>query len=288
VYKPTISILATIIVLVATITTSNALADHSGDLAGVLAAQPEETQQRYGARHPQETLEFFGIKPGMTVVEALPGGGWYTKILMPYLGHDGHLFGANYSNDMFPLFGFFPEERLEALKTWDKDWPKEAQGWGDDHSASVSAFNMGSLPDSKAGKADAVLLIRALHNLARFEGEGGFLTTALAEAHRVLKPGGIVGIVQHSARDNMTDEQTTGARGYLRKSFVIQQMKNAGFELVAESDINANPKDQPGEDDVVWRLPPTLATSGENPELREELTAIGESNRMTLKFLKAH
>ena len=86
----------------------------------------------------------------------------------------------------------------------------------------------------------------------------------------------------------MTDEQTTGARGYLRKSFVIQQMKNAGFEFVAESDINANPKDQPGEDDVVWRLPPTLATSGENPELREELTAIGESNRMTLKFRKAH
>ena len=85
-YKPTNSIFAAVIAIViafgATIASAEALADHSGDLAGALAAQPEETQQRYGARHPQETLEFFGITPGMTVVEALPGGGWYTKILM--------------------------------------------------------------------------------------------------------------------------------------------------------------------------------------------------------------
>jgi predicted methyltransferase len=273
--------------LISTLIASNfAMAGDSGKLSAILAAQPEEAQARYVYRHPQETIEFFGIKPGMTVVEALPGGGWYTKILLPYLGSDGQLIGADYAADMYALFGFFNEEQLEAKKTWVADWTAEAEEWRDDHSAGVSAFVLGSLPDSMAGTADAVVFVRAMHNLARFEGEGEYLTTALADANRVLKPGGIVGVVQHAATSDMSDEQTDGSRGYLRKEFVIEQMKKAGFELVAESDINANPKDQPGADDVVWRLPPTLFTSRDNPELKKEMTAIGESNRMTLKFRK--
>ena len=131
-----------------------------------------------------------------------------------------------------------------------------------------------------------VFFPRVLHNLARFEAEGGYLTMALADAYAVLKPGGTFGIVQHEARDDMSDEFADGSRGYLKKSFVIAAVEAAGFEFVAESDINANPKDRPGNDDIVWRLPPTLGTSRQDPELRAELEAVGESNRMTLKFRK--
>ena len=253
-------------------------------LAEILAAQPEEVQARYEHRHPQETLEFFGIEPGMTVVEALPGGGWYTKILLPYLGSDGRLIGADYALEMFPLFGFFSDEQIEAKETWVEDWTAEAEGWAGEDAAAVSAFVLGSLPEEMAGTADAMLFIRALHNLARFEDEGGFLTAALADAYAVLKPGGVVGVVQHEARPDMPDEWADGSAGYLKQAFVINAFEEAGFELAAERDINANPADQPTADDVVWRLPPTLATSREDPELREELQAVGESNRMTLLF----
>lgn len=255
-------------------------------LASVLAALPEDMQARYQYRHPQETIEFFGIEPGMTLVEGLPGRGWYTKVLLPYLGAEGHLVGANYAMDMWPNFSFGTEEFMEKQKTWVTDWPADAEEWRGDAGATVSAFILGSMPADMAGTADVVFFPRVLHNLARFESEGGFLTAALADAYAVLKPGGTFGVVQHHARDEMSDEFADGSHGYLKKSFVIAAAESAGFEFVAESDINANPADQPTEEDIVWRLPPSLGTSGENPELRAELEAIGESNRMTLKFRK--
>jgi len=255
-------------------------------LAAALAGQPEDAQARYVYRHPQETLEFFGIAPGMTVVEALPGGGWYTKILLPYIGQEGRLIGADYSGDMYPLFGFFSEEQLEAKKTFVTDFPAKAADWAGEDGAPVSAFVLGALPEEMKGQADAVLFIRALHNLARFEGDGGFLTAALQNAFDVLKPGGTVGVVQHQARDEMPDDWANGSKGYLKKDFVIAQMEAAGFEFIAASEINQNEKDQPAETDIVWRLPPSFATSRENPELKAEMAAIGESNRMTLKFRK--
>lgn len=261
-------------------------AKHSKRLADVLASQPEEVQARYDHRHPQQTLEFFGIEPGMTVVEALPGGGWYTKVLLPYLGEDGRLVGVDYAYEMWPLFGFFPDEFVQSKKTWATDWTAEANGWRGADDAPVSAFVFGSMPAELEGKADAVLFIRALHNLARFEGQGGYLTAALDDAYRVLKPGGIVGVVQHHVSDSMPDEWADGSRGYLKKDFVIERMKAAGFEYLGASAINVNPKDRPTEEDVVWRLPPTLFTSREDPELRAKMTAIGESNRMTLRFRK--
>jgi predicted methyltransferase len=254
-------------------------------LEAVLAAQPDDVQARYTHRHPQETLQFFGIEPGMTVVEALPGGGWYSKVLLPYLGADGRLVGANYPMDMWPRFGF-SEERIAAFRTWTTDWPMEAGAWHGEAGASVDAFEFGSMPESMAGTADAVLLIRALHNLARFEADGGYLTAALADAYSVLKPGGIVGVVQHEARADMPDEWSDGTRGYLKRQWVIDRMTEAGFEFVAASEINQNPNDRPGEGDVVWRLPPGLSTSREDPELRARMEAIGESNRMTLLFRK--
>ncbi|NIM71537.1 MAG: methyltransferase [Xanthomonadales bacterium] len=255
-------------------------------LAAVLAAQPEAVQARYAYRHPQETLTFFGIEPGMTVVEALPGGGWYSKILLAYLGPDGTLIGADYAADMFPLFGFFSPEQLEARKTWVADWPAQAVGWEVPDSAQITAFQFGSLPEALKGTADAVVMIRALHNLARFEGQGGYLTAAMQDVFDVLKPGGILGVVQHMARDEMPDEWASGARGYLKDDFVIERFTAAGFQFTGMSGINFNDRDQPGVEDVVWRLPPTLATSRENPELRAAMEAIGESNRMTITFRK--
>jgi len=255
-------------------------------LETVLASQPEAVQARYSSRHPAETLKFFGVAPGMTVVEALPGGGWYTKILLPYLGQEGALIGADYSTEMYPLFGFFNEEQLKKKDTWVQDFTADATGWAGDDGAPVTAFVLGDLPEEMKGTADTVLFIRALHNLARFESQGGFLTAALQNAFDILKPGGTVGVVQHLARDEMSDEWAGGQNGYLKESFVSLKMKLAGFEFVGSSDINENPKDQPTDQDIVWRLPPSLATSRENPELKAEMEAVGESNRMTLKFRK--
>ncbi len=258
----------------------------SGKLGTVLAGQEAAAKARYEFRNPQGTLEFFGIAPGMTVVEALPGGGWYTKILLPYLGEDGRLIGANYATDMWGLFSFASPELIERQRQWSATWPLEAEPWRGGAGASISTFVFGALPDEMAGQADAVLMIRALHNLSRFESEGGFLSQALADAHRVLKPGGIVGVVQHEAPADADDDRANGSKGYLKRDALIAAMRKAGFEYVAASDINANPKDRPGESDIVWRLPPSYATSREDESRKAEYQAIGESNRMTLKFRK--
>ncbi|MEM9616911.1 MAG: methyltransferase [Pseudomonadota bacterium] len=259
----------------------------SQSLDKALEAQTDEVKARYQYRNPKETLEFFGVEPGMTVLEALPGGGWYSKILVPYLGPEGALIGADYSMEMWPLFtGFATEEFLAERATWAADWPAQTEEWGIENGAPVSAFVFGSMPDDMAGAADAVLLVRALHNLSRFEDEGGFRTQALEEAFRVLKPGGVAGVVQHRAPADSSDEWADGSNGYLKESALIAAFEAAGFELVDTSEVNANPKDQPTEQDIVWRLPPTFGTSENNAELRAEMEAIGESDRMTLKFRK--
>lgn len=263
-----------------------AISGQNKALDDTLAAQPEEVQARYIYRHSKETLEFFGIKPGMTVVEGLPGGGWYTKILLPYLGADGTLIGADYAEDMYPKFGFFSQEDLDAKKTWVTDWTAKANGWRKNGDAGIAAFQFGSMPDEMKGTADAVFLVRALHNLARFENDGAYLTAALNDAYDALKPGGVAGVVQHKARDEKSDEWADGSRGYLKQSFVIERMEKAGFVFEASIDINNNPADQPGDDDVVWRLPPTFYTSRDNADLKAQMLEIGESNRMTLRFRK--
>jgi predicted methyltransferase len=255
-------------------------------LASVLEAQSAEHKARYGFRHPQETLEFFEVVPGMTVVEVLPGAGWYSKILLPYLGEGGTLVGADYSAEMLSELGFLDAEGLEARKRWVETWTQEAEAWRGANAASVTAFVLGSMPDAVAGTADAVLFIRALHNLNRVESEGGYLTAALADAERALKPGGILGVVQHEARAEMPDAWANGSNGYLKRDFVIERLERAGFEYLGASELNANPKDRPGEDEFVWRLPPSVSTSRDDPAERAKFEAIGESNRMTLKFRK--
>ena len=256
------------------------------ELAALLDAQPDEVKARYQYRHPQETLEFFGVKPGMTIVEALPGGGWYTKVLLPYLGSEGRLIGANYSLEVSALYSSATEESMERARAWISKFPVDAAEWAGDDGASVDAFYFGSMPEAFKETADFVFIARALHGMARFDSQGDFVTEAMADAFAALKPGGILGVVQHHARDDMSDEFADGDRGYLKRGYVIAAAEQAGFELVGESDINANPMDQPGEDDAVWRLPPSLSMSKEDPELEAKYKAIGESNRMTLKFRK--
>ena len=264
-----------------------AVAD-GGKLASVLAAQPDDAKARYQYRHPQETIEFFGIEPGMTVVEGLPGRGWYTRILLPYLGGDGRLIGANYPLDLWPNFPFATEEFRAEMSQWLENWPADAEEWRGEDGASIGAFWFGAMPEEMAGTADVVFFVRMLHNVWRFqsEGKGDYLDMAIKDAYDVLKPGGVLGVVQHHARDNMSDEWANGSHGYMKKQFVIDRVVAAGFELEAESDINANDKDQPSNDDIVWRLSPTYATSRDDEELKAKYAAIGESNRMTLKFRK--
>ena len=261
----------------------------AGDrLDAVLAALPDDIKARYEYRHPKETLEFFGIEPGMTVLEGLPGAGWYTRVLLPYLGEDGHVIGAAYSLEMYALFPFATDEFMARQQAWAGQFPVDAAEWAAEDGASASAFHFGAMPDSVIGTADAALLPRVLHNLARFqaEGRGNYLDVALVDVFKALKPGGVLGIVQHEARADMPDDWASGAAGYLKKQFVIDVAREAGFEFVAESPVNENPNDRPTTDDVVWRLPPTYSGTRDDPEKKAAVDAIGESNRMTLKFVK--
>lgn len=250
-------------------------------LASALNAQSDAHKARYDARHPAATLEFFGIEPGMTVAEALPGGGWYTKILAAYLGSEGTLYGVNYQDSVWTSFGF-PEERAKARIAATAAFPGQVAEWSD-NSISVQGFTFGTVPEGAVGTADAVLFIRALHNLNRFK-DTGVLDEAIEAAKMMLKPGGIVGVVQHRAPENAPDDWTTGRAGYLKPSLVISMFTAAGFTLDGSSEINANPKDNPTPDDVVWRLPPTY---GLGEDSKAAVDAIGESDRMTLRFRKA-
>lgn len=254
----------------------------SAALQTVLDAQDDSAKARFGARHPHETLEFFGITPGMAVGEALPGGGWYSKILLPYLGDEGRLVGVDYDLALWPNFDFGTEEFIERKKSWPDTWVADASGWTDAGTA-IEAYTFATLPQD--GSLDAFLFIRAMHNMSRFE-DGRFMQSGIAAVHGALKSGGIVGVVQHAGPDDADAEWANGSAGYLRKPDVIAAFEAAGFTLVGDSDINANPLDMPTTDDIVWRLPQSLATSGEDMELRAKMVAIGESNRMTLSFRK--
>jgi predicted methyltransferase len=254
-------------------------------LKTVLAAQDDSTKARYGSRHPLETLSFFGIEAGMSVVEVLPGGGWYTQLLAPYLGDEGSIYGVNYADNMWPMFGFFSEERIKKRIAATAEFPAMVEGFAG-KGITAQGFAFGDVPASAKGKADAVLFIRAMHNINRFA-DKGVRDQALSDVYDMLKPGGIVGLVQHRAPESATDKWADGSAGYLNHAAVISTFEKAGFKLVASSEMNANALDKPVEGDVVWRLPPSL--SGKKDKSAEELAAlkaIGESDRMTLRFQK--
>jgi len=274
----------------ATASTVPEIVDSNPALTSVLEAQEDAAKARFGHRNPRETLEFFGVEPGMTVAEVLPGGGWYSKILLPYLGDEGALIGIDYSIDMWSKFGGFADEAyLEGKKTWPETWTTNAieNNWHADTMADLNAFAFGSRDTSLDGTVDVAFFVRAMHHLNRFNSdEKNYMTEALADTHAILKPGGTLAIVQHRAPEANSDTWANGDNGYIKRSDLVRWVEAAGFELVGESEINANPKDVPTNEDFVWRLAPVLGTSRDNAELRAEMQAIGETDRMTLKFRK--
>ncbi len=260
--------------------------DNSAALAAAVAARSDEQKARDAARHPVQTLEFFQVEPGMTVAEGLPGGGWYTRILADYLGADGTLYGVNYADRMWPLIRPGDQEWTAQRAAATANFPAEVATYTD-NGISAQGFTFESVPPEVVGMVDRVLLIRALHNLNRFEDQAQTLSSALASVRSMLKDDGLVGVVQHRAPGTASAEWANGSRGYLNEAAVIVMFEEAGFELVAESEINANPRDQPAGDDTVWRLPPSLRGNEDNPGKQAEMAAIGESDRMTLLFRKA-
>ena len=261
----------------------NALAsdiENQALLDTILEKQEADVIARYQFRHPKQTLDFFELEPGMTVIEALPGGGWYSKILLEYLGTNGELIGVDYDLEMWSLFSWVKEDFLNDRKSWTTNWPKTAEEWAIPNAAKTKAYHFSSIPENRAGSIDTVLFIRALHNLFRFENQGEYFTNALKQAFVSLKPGGIVGVVQHET----TDKQADGSKGYLHKKTLIAAFEKAGFEFVAESSVNENPNDSA--DGIVWRLPPIYAITSPSDPKHKEYEEIGESNRMTLKFRK--
>jgi predicted methyltransferase len=227
-------------------------------------------------RHPAETLAFFQIEPGMTVVDYMPAGGWYSRILIPYLGSQGTYVSLN------------PELRPEMTGYWDmyrgtaEKFPAEARGWAGGEGARVIGANTDDVPDSLAATADRFLIFREIHNMRRY----GWLHDSLVTARKLLKDGGLLGIEQHRAKADAPASYTLGDNGYLREKDVIAIFDAYGFDLVATSEINANPKDPANWQGGVWTLPPGYRGVGEDAARRAELEAIGESDRMTLLFRK--
>lgn len=252
-------------------------------LLQVIESRSAADRARDNARHPAETLTFFQLQPGMTVAEVLPGGGWYTRILANYLGADATLYGVNYIDRMWPLFTSQTEEWRAARRAATEEFPTLVAGLTDT-GIRAQGFTFNTVPGEAIGAVDRVLMIRALHNLNRFEAAQGTLSQALAAVRGMLKPDGLVGVVQHRLPESAPDAGADGSRGYLKQSTVVAAFQAAGFELLSSSEINANPADQPGAQDTVWRLPPTQRSSGDDPEERAAMAAIGESDRMTLLF----
>lgn len=262
-------------------------AAHGGNetLAAVVLDRAADKRSRDVSRRPVQTLSFFHLEPGMKVAEALPGGGWYSEIIANYLGSEGALYGINYNDEMWPLFGFFTPERITEMSARTQAFPQLVADLTDNGIRSAG-FTFATVPQTLKGTLDRVLFIRALHNLARFEEQAGTLTEALQSAHSLLKDDGMVGVVQHRAPPDAAARWADGSAGYLKQDDVVQAFEEAGFELVAQSEINRNEKDKPTESENVWRLPPSLNGSADNPDKRAEFEAIGESDRMTLLFKK--
>ncbi|HVY87817.1 MAG TPA: hypothetical protein VG942_03065 [Hyphomonadaceae bacterium] len=228
-------------------------------------------------RHPVETLKFFGVKPSDTVVELYPGGGWYTAILGPYLkSGGGHLIAAVQD----------PAGSTEAanlLKSYTAAFKDHPERYGDIAIATTSKTAAGVAPD---GSADVVLTFRNIHNWMA----GGYAEKIFADAYKALKPGGVLGVEEHRLPSSR-DQDLSASSGYVLQSYVVQLAEHAGFKLEEASEINANPKDNADHPLGVWMLPPNLrAPKPGSPEAKdydvEKYKAIGESDRMTLRFRK--
>ena len=231
-----------------------------------------EDKARDQFRHPAETLAFFHVGPHMKVGEYAPGGGWYSRLLGHYLGGEGQLVGL-YAN---PLTATPDAARQQRIRDTAAGFGKEVAGYTGLPAEKFSGITLDNLEGQK-GTFDRILVMRAMHNLLR----SGTADTELRAMRDLLKDDGLLGIEQHRAKADAPWSYANGTKGYLRQQDVIDFMRVNGFELVAASEINANPKDTADHKEGVWEMPPVLATK------RDDLKGLGESDRMTLLFKKA-
>jgi predicted methyltransferase len=210
-------------------------------------------------RHPYETLTFFGIKPNMTVAELMPEGGWYTEILAPYLRQDGKLISA----------GPISKKLLESNPAV---YDKIVRAPFD---PSKAIYNFAP-PNS----VDMVLTFRNVHNFVELGDDK--VKDMFKALYTSLKPGGVLGVTDHRLPESVPQD-AKATSGYVHESYVIKMAESAGFKLAGKSEINANPKDKADHKGGVWALPPTLTNRDQD---RDKYQAIGESDRMTLKFVK--
>jgi predicted methyltransferase len=244
---------------------------HAALRAAVLSPdRPAEERARDGARHPIETLEFFGIRRDMRVVELWAGGGWYSVILAPLLREQGRYIATNFDpngpESGYTNLGRAFDQRVKSTPAIFAKAEVHFMHPPDD-------FALG--PD---GAADLVLTFRNFHNWLR----DGVAERIVEASFRALRPGGVFGVVEHRARPD-ADPKTVWKTGYVPEAFVVRMCEAAGFKLWSSSEVNANPKDTKNWPGGVWTLPPTLAMGEVD---RAKYVAIGESDRMTLRFVR--
>ena len=266
---------------------SPATADHHAEggmhsLDAVLADDRRaDDRARDQYRNPAETLAFFGVEPTMTVAEFSPGGGWYTRVLAPYIMPKGTYIAFNTDSDG-------RDYRSRAQEVRSKSWTERftstiAEGMNVE-ADDVMAFEIDEMPDTVEGTVDRVLIFRSMHGL----NNGNSADTVLKAARMMLKDDGMVGVVQHRAPEGASyDDYGARQRGYMRTQDVVNIFEANGFELAATSEINANPKDPANWEAGVWTLPPSLGFGRQSEEEMAKHRAIGESDRMTLLFKKA-
>lgn len=236
-------------------------------------------------RHPRETLEFFGLKPDMTVVELWPGGGWYTEVLAPVLHEHGKLVAAGFDKNEKDQPGY----RIPLQKRYEEKLAKRPDVYGD---VKVIPFNPPKVNKlGPEGSADMVVTFRNFHNWVAQDAADAVFRAAFD----VLKPGGVFGVVQHRA-DEGADVEKSARHGYVPEGWMIEQAEAVGFELDGKSEVNANPADTHDHEAGVWTLPPSYRICDRKAEggaSQEEIEAckkkydeIGESDRMTLRFVK--
>jgi predicted methyltransferase len=235
--------------------------------------RPAENRARDVYRHPLETLTFFGLKADQHVVEIWPGRGWYAEILAPFLLASGRYTAAGFVTD--PQKGV-EKYRLDSARKLQARFDAQPEIYG-----KPLVTQLGP-PDewtaAPAGSADLVLTFRNVHNWLGDDSAAKMF----AAFHAALKPGGVLGVVEHRAKPGTPIEKMKTS-GYVTEALVIELATAAGFELEARSEINANPRDTTDHPEGVWTLPPSLRLGDKD---REKYLAIGESDRMTLRFRK--
>ena len=264
---------AGVLALCSAILSSNAaFADDTARLRELMVADHRSPQNiaRNDARHPAETLEFFGLKSGLTVIEILPSGGWYTEILAPFLKGNGTFYAAHFSPNSHLAY---QPRNLEAFLGLLAARPDVY-----DETIVTRLYPPTETEMAPPGSADLAMTFRNVHNWIM----AGTQSEHFAAFYTALKPGGILGVVEHRAPEGSSMEFMS-TTGYVTQDYVIELAEAAGFEFVAASEINANPLDNKDYPEGVWTLPPTMRMGDTD---KDKYLAIGESDRMTLKFRK--